>query len=47
MKKLSFKDYSKQITTRDKDNVQSVNKEESKLNNTINGNGGVHTLTHD
>ena len=47
MKKLSYKYYDKRITTRDKGNVQSHDKEESKLNSTINANSGAHTLTHD
>ena len=46
MKKLSYK-YNKRITTRDNGNVQSHDKEESKLNSTINANSGAHTLTHD
>ena len=45
--KLSYKYYNKQITTRDNGNVQSHDKEESKLNSTINANSGAHTLTHD
>ena len=47
MKKLSYKDYSKQITAGDNGNVQSHDKEESKSNSTIITNSGVHTLTHD
>ena len=47
MKKLSYKYYNKRITTRDNGNVQSHDKEESKLNSTINANSGAHTLTHD
>ena len=47
MKKLSYKDYNKQFTTRDIGNVQSHDQEESKLNSTINANSGAHTLTHD
>ena len=47
MKKLIYKDYNKRITTRDNDNVQSQDQEESKLNSTINANSGAHTLTHD
>ena len=35
MKKLSYKYYNKRITTRDNGNVQSHDKEESKLNSTI------------
>ena len=44
MKKLSYKYENKEIRTRD---VQSYDKEESKLNGKINGNSGAHTLTHD
>ena len=47
MKKLSYKDYNKQITARDNNNVQSHDQEESKLNSSINVNSGVHILTHD
>ena len=47
MKKLSYKDYNKRITTCDNGNVQSHDQEESKLNSTINANSGAHTLTHD
>ena len=47
MKNLSYKDYNERITTRDNGNVQSHDKEESKLNSTINANSGAHTLTHD
>ena len=47
MKKLSYKDCNKPITTRDNSNVQSHDQEESKLNSTINVNSGAHTLTHD
>ena len=43
MKKLSFKYYNKRITTRDNDNVQYQDKEESKLNSTISANNGAHT----
>ena len=46
MKKLNYKDYNKQITTRDNGNVQSHDQKESKLNNTSNANGGVHSFTH-
>ena len=35
------------MTTRDNDNVQSHDQEESKLNSTINANCGAHTLSHD
>ena len=47
MKKFSYKYYSKRITTRENDNVQSRGQEESKLNSTINANSGAHTLTQD
>ena len=47
VKKLRYKYYNKRITTRDNDNVESHDQEESKLNNTINANIGVHTLTYD
>ena len=47
MKKLSYKYYNRQITTRDNGNVQSHNKEESKLNSTIPANSGAHILTCD
>ena len=47
IKKLSYKYYNKRITTRDNSNVQSHDKEESKLNSTITANSGAHTLTHD
>ena len=47
MKKLSYKDYNKRITTRDNSNVQSHDQEESNLNSTINANSGAHTLTHE
>ena len=47
MKKLSYKDYNKQITTLENDNVQSHDQEGSKLNSTINTNSGALTLTHD
>ena len=47
MKILKYKYYNKQITTHDNGNVQSHDKEESKLNDTINMNSGAHTLTHD
>ena len=45
-KKLSYKYYSKRITTRDNRNVQSHDKEESKFNSTITANSGAHTVTH-
>ena len=47
MKKLSYKDYNKWITTRDNGNVQSHDKEENKLNSTSDASKGAHTLTHD
>ena len=47
MKKLSYKDYNKQITTRDSVTVQSHHQDESKLNSPINANSDAHTLTHD
>ena len=47
MKNLSYKNYNKQITTRDNGNIQSHDQEESRLNSTINANSGAHTLTHD
>ena len=47
MKKLSYKDYNKRITTCDDGNVQSHDKEESKLNSTISTSSAAHTLTHD
>ena len=47
IKKLSYKYYNKRIITRDNGNVQSHDQEESKLNSTINANGGAHTFTHD
>ena len=46
VKKLSYKDYNKQITTHDIGNVQSHDQEKNKLNSTINVNSGGHTLTH-
>ena len=45
--KLSYKYYNKRIATRDNGNIQSQDKEESKLNSTITANSGAHTLTHD
>ena len=42
-----YKYYNKRITTRDNGNVQCHDKEESKLNSTINANSGAHTLTQD
>ena len=47
MKKLSYKYYHKRITTPDNGNIQSYDKEESKLTSTITANSGAHTLTHD
>ena len=47
MEKFSYKDYNKRITTCDNGDVQSHDKEESKLNSTISANSGSHTLTHD
>ena len=47
MKKLSYKDYNKRITTCDNSNVQSHDQEESKLKSTINASSGAHTLTYD
>ena len=47
VEKSNYKNYHKQITTRDSGNVQSHYKEESKLNSTITENSGAHTLTHD
>ena len=44
--KLSYKYYNKRITTRDNGKVQSLDKEESKLNSTITANSGAHSLTH-
>ena len=44
--KISYK-YYKRITTRDNGNVQSHDKEESKLSSTITANSVAHTLTHD
>ena len=40
MKKLSYKDSNKQITTHDNGNVQSHDQEESKLSSTINASSG-------
>ena len=42
MKKLSYKDYIKQITTRENGNVQSHDQEDGTLNSTINANSGTH-----
>ena len=46
-KKLSYKYYNKGITTPDNGNVQSDDKEESKLNSSITTSSGAHTLTND
>ena len=45
--KLSYKYYNKRITTPDNGNVQSHDKEESKLDSSITANSGAHTLTHE
>ena len=47
IKKLSYKDYNKRNTNHDNGNVQSHDKEKSKLNSTITTNSGAHTLTND
>ena len=47
MKKCSLKNYKRRITTLDNGNVQSHDKEESKLNSTISANSAAHTLTPD
>ena len=47
MKKLSYKDYNKRITTHDNGIVESHDKEESTSNSTISTNSGAHILTHD
>ena len=47
MKNLSYKDNNKRITTRDNGNVQSHDKEESKLSSNMNTNSSAHTLSHD
>ena len=47
VKKLSYKDYNKRITTRDNGNVQSHDKEETKSTSTVRANSGAHTLTYD
>ena len=46
MKKLSYKDYNKRITTHDNGNNQSHDQKKSKLNSTSSTNSGAHTLTH-
>ena len=45
--KIKLQVFNKRITTRDNGNVQSHDKEESKLNSTITANSGAYTLTHD
>ena len=45
--KTSHKYYNKPIRTRHNGNVQSHNKQESKLKRSITANSGAHTLTHD
>ena len=47
VKKVRYKYYNKQITTRDNDHFQSHGQEESKLGSTINTNSGTFTLTND
>ena len=47
MKKFSYKDYNKWITTHDNGHVQSHDKEESKSNSIISANSDAHTLTYD
>ena len=47
MQNLRYKHYNKRITTRDNDNVQFHDQEESRLNSTINVNKGAHALTND
>ena len=44
--KISYKYYNKRITTHEYGNVQSHDQKESKLDSSINGNSGVHTLIH-
>ena len=39
--------YNKRITIHGNGNVQSHDKEESKLNSAIKANGGAHTITHE
>ena len=47
MHKIRCKHYNKRIKTRDNDNVQFHDQEESKLNSAINVSKGAYTLTHD
>ena len=47
IKTLSYEYYNKRIPTRDNGNVQSHDKEKSKLNSTITANSGAHTRTDD
>ena len=47
IKNVRYNYYNKRILIRDNGNAQSHDQEESKLNSTINGNHGAHTLTHD
>ena len=44
---LLINKFKNKITTRDNGNAQSHDQDESKLNNTINGNSGTHKFTHD
>ena len=46
-KKISYKYYNKRITPRENGNVQSHDKEETKLNSAITAISGAHTLAHD
>ena len=46
-KKVRWKHYNKRITTRNNENVQSHDQEESKLNSTTNADSGAHLLTDD
>ena len=43
--KIKLQDYNRRITTRDNNNVQSHDQEESKLNSTINANWCSYTFT--
>ena len=47
MKKLKYKHYNKQITTRDNGNVQSHDHKKSRLNSPINVKSGAHAPIHD
>ena len=47
MKELRAKYCNKRIATRDNGNVQFRDKEESKMNSTINANSDAHTLAHE